>query len=149
MVFDYQTVKEILTDNQVFSSRIPAPPFSFIFADPPEHRRLLRHGNISSADHEGHILAEMIQQRRQDPKVDLPTRLILAEVDGERLTHAEILSFFQLLIFARQETTANLLNNSVLCLLDHPAECETLRLEPRLLPPPLRKCCVSGHRFSG
>jgi cytochrome P450 len=40
MVFDYQTVKEILTDHQVFSSRIPAPPFSFIFTDPPEHRRL-------------------------------------------------------------------------------------------------------------
>ncbi len=40
MVFDYDTVKWILTDHASFSSRIPAPDFSFIFADPPAHLRL-------------------------------------------------------------------------------------------------------------
>jgi len=227
MVFDYQTVKEILTDHQVFSSRIPAPPFSFIFTDPPEHRRLrnlisrgftpdsiaalepmirvLSRDLCDQAVLKGRVdfaaeisaplamkviarvigipqedwpryqgwndailgltftrsggelaeramrvfrqatgemsayLAEMTEQRRHDTKDDLLTRLILAEVDGERLTHAEILSFFQLLIFAGQETTANLLNNAVLCLLDHPAECEFLRREPRLLPPAIEE----------
>lgn len=40
MVFDYETVKWIMTDHASFSSRIPAPNFSFIFTDPPEHTRL-------------------------------------------------------------------------------------------------------------
>jgi cytochrome P450 len=84
-------------------------------------------------------LAEMIEDRRVAARDDLLTRLILAEVDGERLTHAEILSFFQLLIFAGQETTANLLNNAVLCLLDHPAECDLLRRDPDLLSPAIEE----------
>ena len=40
MVFDYETVKWIMTDHASFSSRIPAANFSFIFTDPPEHTRL-------------------------------------------------------------------------------------------------------------
>src|SRR5689334_4934208 len=40
MVFDYETVKWIMTDHASFSSRIPAPNFSFMFTDPPEHTRL-------------------------------------------------------------------------------------------------------------
>jgi cytochrome P450 len=40
MVFDYETVKWIMTDHASFSSRVPAPNFSFIFTDPPEHTRL-------------------------------------------------------------------------------------------------------------
>jgi cytochrome P450 len=39
-VFDYEAVKWIMTDHASFSSRIPAPNFSFIFTDPPEHTRL-------------------------------------------------------------------------------------------------------------
>lgn len=227
MVFDYQTVNEILTNHELFSSRIPGPPFSFVFTDPPEHRRLrnlisrgFTPGSIAALEPmvrelsrelydeailKGRVdfaaeisaplamkviasiigipqedwplyqgwndailgltftrsgvelaeramrvfrqatgemsayLAEMTEQRRRDPKDDLLTRLILAEVDGDRLTHTEILAFFQLLIFAGQETTANLVNNAVLCLLDHPAECESLRHEPQLLPPAIEE----------
>jgi cytochrome P450 len=40
MVFDYETVKWIMTDHASFSSRIPAPNFSFIFTDQPQHTRL-------------------------------------------------------------------------------------------------------------
>ena len=36
MVFDYETVKWIMTNHASFSSRIPAPNFSFIFTDPAE-----------------------------------------------------------------------------------------------------------------
>src|SRR5688572_3341020 len=41
-------------------------------------------------------LAGMIESRRATPRDDLLTRLVEAEVDGERLTEAEILGFFQL-----------------------------------------------------
>ena len=40
MTFDYETVKWIMTDHASFSSRIPAPNFSFILSDPPAHSRL-------------------------------------------------------------------------------------------------------------
>ena len=79
-------------------------------------------------------LADMIAQRRAQPLDDLLTRLILAEVDGERLTHDEILGFFQLLVVGGQETTANLINNAILCFLEHPDQLARLREEPDLLP---------------
>jgi len=78
-------------------------------------------------------LAGMIQQRRRAPQDDLLTRLIEAEVDGERLSPDEILGFFQLLVVAGQETTTNLINNAVLCLLEHPDQLARLRATPELL----------------
>jgi cytochrome P450 len=79
-------------------------------------------------------LADMIEQRRAAPKDDLLTRLIEAEVDGERLTQEEILGFFQLLVVGGQETTTNLINNAVLCLLEHSDQLTRLRATPELLP---------------
>lgn len=79
-------------------------------------------------------LADMIQQRRDTPQDDLLTRLIEAEADGERLSQQEILGFFQLLIVAGQETTADLINNAVLSLLEHPDQLARLRATPELLP---------------
>jgi cytochrome P450 len=79
-------------------------------------------------------LADMIERRRNTPQDDLLTRLIEAEVDGERLSQREILGFFQLLIVAGQETTTNLIDNAVLCLLEHPDQLARLRAAPDLLP---------------
>jgi cytochrome P450 len=79
-------------------------------------------------------LTDMILQRRSAPRDDLLTRLIEAEVDGERLSQEEILGFFQLLVVAGQETTANLIDNAMLCLLEHPGQLDRLRAAPELLP---------------
>jgi cytochrome P450 len=79
-------------------------------------------------------LTAMIAERRATPKDDLLTRLVEAEVEGERLTQEEILGFFQLLIVAGQETTSNLINNTVLCLIENPGELARLREAPDLLP---------------
>jgi cytochrome P450 len=75
----------------------------------------------------------MLHDRRDAPRDDLLTRLALAEVDGERLTEEEILGFFQLLLAAATETTTNLVDNAILCFLDHPAELARLRAAPELL----------------
>jgi cytochrome P450 len=92
-------------------------------------------GGYRTATAEMHEYLEgLIAQRRQEPKEDLLTRLINAEVDGERLTHAEILAFFQLLLVAGQETTTNLLNNAVLCFSENPRELARWRAAPELLP---------------
>jgi cytochrome P450 len=79
-------------------------------------------------------LTDLIARRRAAPKDDLITRLVEAEVDGERLTQPEILGFFQLLVVGGQETTVNLISNAMLCFLEHPDQLARVRAAPDLLP---------------
>lgn len=79
-------------------------------------------------------LADLLAQRRAAPTDDLLTRLADAELDGERLCHEDILGFFQLLLIAGTETTTNLIDNAMLCFLDHPDQLTRLRAQPDLLP---------------
>jgi cytochrome P450 len=92
-------------------------------------------GEFRNATGEMHAyLGQLIEARKQVPKDDLITRLTSAEVDGERLSHEEILAFFQLLLVGGQETTTNLVNNAMLCFLENPGELARLRAAPELLP---------------
>jgi cytochrome P450 len=79
-------------------------------------------------------LTDMLGQRRGAPKDDLLSRLVGAEVDGQRLTQQDILGFFQLLLLAGSETTTNLINNALLCFIDNPDQLARLRAAPELLP---------------
>jgi len=79
-------------------------------------------------------LSDLIEARRKAPRDDLLTRLVEAEVDGERLTEEELLGFFQLLLSAGTETTTNLINNAILCLVENPDQLARLRAAPDLLP---------------
>lgn len=79
-------------------------------------------------------LPELMAQRRAVPRDDLLTRLVEAEMDGERLSEDEILAFVQLLLTAGNETTANLLNNAILCFLESPDQLAQVRTAPELLP---------------
>lgn len=76
----------------------------------------------------------LLDQRRTSPSDDLLTRLAQAEVDGERLTDAEILGFFELLLLAGHETTTNLIDNAVLSFVEHPTELGRVRADRALLP---------------
>jgi cytochrome P450 len=78
-------------------------------------------------------LTRLIEQRKVDPTDDLLTRLVHSEIDGERLTQAEILGFFQLLLLAGSETTTNLLNSAILCFIEYPDQLALLRARPELL----------------
>jgi cytochrome P450 len=230
MVFDYESVKRALTDNDMFSSSLlttanrPTPDW-LIFQDAPRHTRLrgiimqaftprsvanletrirdlsrnlldqmierAHGGEIDLATHYSvplpmMVIAEMIgipladwplfrnwsdvilklsltisdgaesqaalrefaamkaevsdylrglvEQRRSHPRDDLLTRLVEAEVEGDGLTHEEIVAFFQLLLVGGNETTANLINNAILCLIENPDQLARLRAEPNLLP---------------
>jgi cytochrome P450 len=79
-------------------------------------------------------LKAMLADRRKSPREDLLSNLGQVEVDGVRLAHEEIFGFFQLLLAAGSETTINLINNAMLCLLEHPQELERLRNQMDLLP---------------
>jgi cytochrome P450 len=72
------------------------------------------------------------EERRRDPKDDLVSRLVHAEVDGDRLTDAEYTNFFQLMVFAGNETTRTAISQGMLALMEHPDEFERVFDEPEL-----------------
>lgn len=75
---------------------------------------------------------EVAEDRRRNPRDDLMTALVQAEVDGERLDNLELNLFFVSLVVAGNETTRNLINLSLLALLDHPDQAQRLRDDPSL-----------------
>jgi cholest-4-en-3-one 26-monooxygenase len=72
----------------------------------------------------------LIAERRADPKDDVLTALIRAEVDGQSLQDHELFLFFILLIVAGNETTRNATTGGMLALMQNPAEAEKLRTDP-------------------
>ncbi|MDQ1373024.1 MAG: methyl-branched lipid omega-hydroxylase, partial [Actinomycetota bacterium] len=74
----------------------------------------------------GQELAMMVQQLGEDriknPKDDLITALITADVDGEKLSSAELGSFFILLVVAGNETTRNAIAHGLHVLTEHPEQ---------------------------
>ena len=64
----------------------------------------------------------LAEERRANPGDDLTTSLVHAEVDGERLTSAEIASFFILLSAAGNETTRNAISHGMVALTRYPEE---------------------------
>lgn len=76
---------------------------------------------------------ELFRKRRIEPQNDLISALALAEEAGDRLSSQELLNTVFLLLVAGHETTFNLLNNSVLALLQHPEQLAKLRANPALI----------------
>jgi hypothetical protein len=70
----------------------------------------------------GAYATELADDRRVNPGDDLTTALVAAELDGERLTSAEVASFFILLVVAGNETTRNAISHGVLALSRYPEE---------------------------
>jgi cytochrome P450 len=77
---------------------------------------------------------DLAAKRRADPRDDLVTKLVHAEVDGDRLTERELDNFFTLVVIAGNETTRQSIAHAVLALIEHPDQRELLRLDPSLLP---------------
>ena len=73
------------------------------------------------------------RRRRHDPQDDLVTKLIEAEIDGERLSEEEFANFFRLMIFAGNETTRSSMSHLALYLVDHPEQFASVRSDRTLL----------------
>ena len=82
------------------------------------------------ADYFSRLLAE----RRRSPREDLISSLSVAEVDGERLSEHELVSFCTLLLAAGQETTKNLIANAIVTFTNQPDSMARLVREPSLMP---------------
>ena len=67
-----------------------------------------------------HYLMARIRERREKPGDDLISSLVHAEVDGDRLTDAEVAAFFVLLSVAGNDTTRQTISHTMKALTDFP-----------------------------
>jgi methyl-branched lipid omega-hydroxylase len=68
------------------------------------------------------LMRELRRERLERPTDDLTSVLAHAEIEGDRLTEQEMMSFFILLVAAGNETTRNAISHGMKALSDHPAE---------------------------
>jgi len=99
--------------------------------DDPDYQELP--GGPEAAAMEIYALCDAVAaDRRANPREDIMTLLVQAEVDGERLDDFELNMFFLTLVVAGNETTRNLINHSMLALIEHPDQAQRLRDDPSL-----------------
>jgi cytochrome P450 len=139
-----------------FAARIPVEVIGNLLEVPPDERGPLQQWSLeilsalepapappvleaANAAVTGFLdyLRSLVARRRAqpgDPQVDVLTRLLQGEHDGERLTEEELLHNCIFLLNAGHETTTNLIGNGLHALLTHRAELERLVADPSLLP---------------
>ncbi len=76
----------------------------------------------------------LVEERRREPREDLISSLLAAEIEGERLELNAILSFCILLLIAGNETTTNLIGNAIWSLDEQPEAFAAVRANAALLP---------------
>jgi cytochrome P450 len=78
-------------------------------------------------------LRDLVDAKRRSPAGDLVSVLVAA-TEGDALTTQELLSSLFQLIVAGHDTTASLIGNGVVALLDHPGQLQALLADPGQLP---------------
>jgi cholest-4-en-3-one 26-monooxygenase len=73
---------------------------------------------------------QLAEQRRKEPREDIITTLLSAEVDGDQLTEMEFNLFFMLLSVAGNETTRNAITHGLNAFLENPGEYDKLVDDP-------------------
>ena len=125
-----------------FTSTIPIRVIAYVIGIPMQDYKTFHHWGLDiigftddpprgyeAAQNLVEFLRPLLAQRRAEPTGDLMSRLVHAEVDGERLTDEEIFSFLRLLLPAGAETTFRLIGNTLYALLDNPAALEDVRAD--------------------
>jgi len=76
---------------------------------------------------------QVVAERLREPGDDLLSRLLRAEVDGDRLSEVDLDNFFSILVVAGNETTRIAIAQGVLAFCRYPEQWDRLRAEPALL----------------
>lgn len=75
---------------------------------------------------------KLANSRKADPREDIVTTLVQAEIDGVPLTQREYDVYFLLLATAGNETTRHTISHGLLALIEHPEQLERLRRDSSL-----------------
>src|ERR1700681_2952957 len=94
--------------------------------DDPEYASAAGGGPGAAATELYAYINDLADQRRADPRDDIVTKLINAEIDGDRLSELEFDMFMMLLTIGGNETTRNTTSSGVLALLEHPDQMAML-----------------------
>ena len=100
-----------------------------ISADDPEYR--VSDENLMDAQVELYMYAQALAEaRRADPRPDIVTTLLNAEVDGDTLSELDFNLFFLLLTVAGNETTRNAIAHGMHAFLENPDQWALLVSDP-------------------
>jgi cytochrome P450 len=129
------------------AARVPYTVICELLGVPEQDRGPLPHAVRHFMESRAHIHAEkrdgfelaryfldLAHVRRTRPGDDLISRLVAAEIDGERLSDADILALAMLLFIAGAETTMNSVSGGLLAFIEHPDQRERLEADPSLWP---------------
>jgi cholest-4-en-3-one 26-monooxygenase len=82
-----------------------------------------------------HYFNALIESRRQEPKDDLVSALVHAEIDGKPLELGDILSYCLIIVVAGNETTRNATSGGLLAFIEHPEQWAKLQRNPERVKP--------------
>jgi cytochrome P450 len=100
-----------------------------VFSSPAERNELL----LANVKDFGTYFVPLIEARRGEPKGDLVSAMVAA-IDNESLSTVETLMMSITIMVAGNETSTNLIGNTVVELLSNPDQLQLLRDDPALLP---------------
>lgn len=110
--------------------------------EPQLSQQQLDTGNSAVTDFLAY-LETLVADRRAHPgdaQSDLLTRLIEGEIDGEKLSHKELLHNCIFILNAGHETTTNIIANAIVLLHQHPGERARLQHTPALIETAVEEC---------
>jgi cholest-4-en-3-one 26-monooxygenase len=137
------------------AAELPLQAIADIMGVPQEDRKLLfswsnrmigfddpEYASADGAEAAGELymyVNGLASQRRAEPRDDIVTRLINAEIGGDRLSELEFDMFMLLLTVAGNETTRNTTSWGMWALMQHPEQYAALREDPDLLGPAIEE----------
>ncbi len=121
----------------------------FSFADRSEEQRQRLQDAMLKVRKLSDYLREHVEDRKRNPREDLITKLVQAEVDGEHLTDNEVVNFSNVLLIAGHITTTMLLGNSILCLDTHPEWFARVREDRSMIPAAIEEALRFYSPFAG
>lgn len=155
-LLDAQAGSERFDYVQQFAAQLPSRTISALVGVPPEDQEPTRQlvdqmfhiepgvgmfndRSVAAMIEVGGYLSDLIEKRAAEPRDDLVSALVQAEVTEEdgtrrRLTHDECVGFAMLLYTAGTETVAKLLGNAAVVLAAHPDQRAELVRDRSLIP---------------
>jgi len=102
--------------------------------DDPELQTSEEDAQIASAQIFGYGMKLVELYKDAPPETNLVTKLVHAQIDGEKLSELEFCSFFLLLLIAGNETTRTVTTHGMRLLIEHPDQLTKLNENPALIP---------------
>jgi cholest-4-en-3-one 26-monooxygenase len=103
-----------------------------IGSDDPEYA--VSQEQVQHAQFEMFLYAQTLaEKRRAEPRDDIISKLLSADVDGDQLTEMDFNLFFLLLAVAGNETTRNAISHGLNAFLENPDQYARLAAEPALI----------------